>query len=255
MSNTPHYTLAGRTAFVSGGASGIGLACVTELARRGARVVVADLNEPAAQQVAEDVNRHGGQALASALDVTNEESVSAALDRATAWAGALDIAVNSAAVASPPSPVGQIELADWSRTIAVNLTGVFLSMREQISAMRPTGGSIINIGSVLATVASQSGSGAYVAAKHALVGLTKQAAVDHASDGIRVNIVLPGYVETPLLIASSTEEQRRDRVSRHPIGRMAGATEIAGAVCWLADDTSSFVTGASIPVDGGYTAV
>ena len=223
--------IAGKTFLVSGGASGLGAATARLLEESGAQAVVADLPE---------------------TDVTDEESVQRLVDSLDELHGA----VNCAGIGSPRAPLADVSLADWDRVLAVNLTGVFLSLRAQVRAMAASGGgSIITIGSVLSAVASRTGASPYVAAKHGMLGLTRQAAVDHAADGVRVNAVLPGYVATPLVTTMLTAEQQVGRAAAHLLGRLARPEEVAATVSWLAGDAASFVTGAAISVDVGYLAV
>jgi len=249
------FDLTGRRAVVVGGGSGIGRACALQLASAGAVVAVADVDGHAAEAVATEISATGGEASCLRVDVTSERSVDDA-HAGLAAAGGLHIAVNCAGIGSPRAPLADVSLADWDRVLAVNLTGVFLSLRAQVRAMAASGGgSIITIGSVLSAVASRTGASPYVAAKHGMLGLTRQAAVDHAADGVRVNAVLPGYVATPLVTTMLTAEQQVGRAAAHLLGRLARPEEVAATVSWLAGDAASFVTGAAISVDVGYLAV
>ena len=252
--------LEGKSALVTGGASGIGRATALAFAREGARVAVADILEEAAQGTVAEIEAMGGQALAIACDVTDDDAVKAMIARAVDAYGSLDCAFNNAGIAPYQVNAGGQKIADvapeaWRRLIDVNLTGVWLCLRHEVAQMRAqgSGGVIINTASILGLVGSATSS-AYVAAKHGVVGLTKTAAADHAEDNIRVNAVCPGYIETPM-----TEETMRRRggriLARVPMARMGKAGEIAEAVVWLCSPKASFVTGVSWAVDGGYTAI
>ena len=252
--------LEGKSALVTGGASGIGRATAQAFAREGARVAVADILEEAAQSTVAEIEAMGGQALAIACDVTDDDAVKAMIAATVDAFGGLDCAFNNAGIAPYQVNAGGQKIADvapeaWRRLIDVNLTGVWLCLRHEVAQMRAqgSGGVIINTASILGLVGSATSS-AYVAAKHGVVGLTKVAAADHAEDNIRVNAVCPGYIETPM-----TEETMRRRggriLARVPMARMGKAGEIAEAVVWLCSPKASFVTGVSWAVDGGYTAI
>ena len=252
--------LEGKSALVTGGASGIGRATALAFAREGARVAVADIMQDAAQRTVTEIEAMGGQALAIACDVTDDDAVKAMIAATVDAFGGLDCAFNNAGIAPYQVNAGGQKIADvapeaWRRLIDVNLTGVWLCLRHEVAQMRAqgSGGVIINTASILGLVGSATSS-AYATAKHGVVGLTKVAAVDHAEDNIRVNAVCPGYIETPM-----TEETMRRRggriLARVPMARMGTAGEIAEAVVWLCSPKASFVTGVSWAVDGGYTAI
>ena len=252
--------LEGKSALVTGGASGIGRATALAFAREGARVAVADIMQDAAQRTVTEIEAIGGQALAIACDVTDDDAVKAMIAATVDAFGGLDCAFNNAGIAPYQVNAGGQKIADvapeaWRRLIDVNLTGVWLCLRHEVAQMRAqgSGGVIINTASILGLVGSATSS-AYATAKHGVVGLTKVAAADHAEDNIRVNAVCPGYIETPM-----TEETMRRRggriLARVPMARMGKAEEIAEAVVWLCSPKASFVTGVSWAVDGGYTAI
>lgn len=242
--------LTNKVALVTGGASGIGKACVEALLAAGAKVVIADLNGDAARALAATL---GPNAAGTAADTTDEASCFAMVDFATAQFGALHIAINNAGVTSTHTLISELSFAEWRRVAAVNMDGVFLSLKAEIPAMRDAGGgAVVNIGSVMSAVAA-AGASAYTTCKHAIVGLTKAAALEGAPMGIRVNAVGPGYVETPLL-QQATREKMGEIAALHALGRIAQPEEIAAAVCFLVSPLASFMTGTYYPVDGGYLA-
>lgn len=246
--------LQGKVALVTGGASGIGRATALRMAEEGARVLVADRDGEGAERVAETIRQAGGEARAQPCDVTAEAEVAAMVRAARdAW-GRLDCAFNNAGVAPVEAqPLAEITPEEWSRVLDVNLTGVFLCLRHQVPAMAAGGGgSIVNTASIAGRIALPK-AGAYVAAKHGVIGLTRSAALDHAGQGVRVNAICPGYVETPL--ASRSIERRREAIlSRVPLRRIGTVEEIADAVVWLLSDRAGFVTGEALAADGGHTA-
>ncbi|MCA3310777.1 MAG: glucose 1-dehydrogenase [Roseomonas sp.] len=252
--------LEGKSALVTGGASGIGRATALAFAREGARVAVADIMQDAAQRTVTEIEAMGGEALAIACDVTDDDAVKAMIAATVDAFGSLDCAFNNAGIAPYQVNAGGQKIADvapeaWRRLIDVNLTGVWLCLRHEVAQMRAqgSGGVIINTASILGLVGTATSS-AYVAAKHGVVGLTKVAAADHAADNIRVNAVCPGYIETPM--TEETMRRRGERImARVPMARMGKAAEIAEAVVWLCSPKASFVTGVSWAVDGGYTAI
>ena len=252
--------LEGKSALVTGGASGIGRATALAFAREGARVAVADIMQDAAQRTVAEIEAMGGQALAIACDVTDDDAIKAMIAATVDAFGSLDCAFNNAGIAPYQVNAGGQKIADvapeaWRRLIDVNLTGVWLCLRHEVAQMRAqgSGGVIINTASILGLVGTATSS-AYVAAKHGVVGLTKVAAADHAEDNIRVNAVCPGYIETPM--TEETMRRRGERImARVPMARMGKAAEIAEAVVWLCSPKASFVTGVSWAVDGGYTAI
>lgn len=223
------------------------------LAQEGAKVVVADLNEQAGQHVVKSIQAAGGHAAFFKCDVANPREVEALVHFAEQNFGGLHIMVNNAGIGGEQAPTGDYPLESWDRVIAVNLSGVFYGTKYAVQAMQKVGGgSIINIASILGTVGFPNAV-AYVAAKHGVVGLTKTAAMDHATQGIRVNAVGPAFINTPLL-AGLDDTLKSMVVQMHPIGRMGDSPEVAELIVWLASDKSSFCTGAYYPVDGGYLA-
>jgi len=246
--------LQGKVAVVTGGASGIGRATALRMAEEGARVLVADLDGAGAGRVAETIRQAGGEALSQPCDVADDAEVAAMVRAARDIWGRLDCAFNNAGVApSEALPLAEIPPGEWARVLGVNLTGVFLCLHHEIPAMAAGGGgAIVNTASIAGRIGLPR-AGAYVAAKHGVIGLTRSAALDHAAQGIRVNAICPGYVETPLA-ARGIERRREAILARVPLGRIGTVEEIAEAVVWLLSDRASFITGEALAADGGHTA-
>lgn len=208
-----------------------------------------DIEEEAAKDVASSI---GGSARVA--DVSDPDRVQELIDGVVREHGRLDVAVNNAGIGGESAPVGEYPIDSWRRVLGVNLDGVFYCMRYEIPAMlQEGGGSIINMGSILSSVAFQQ-SAAYVAAKHGLLGLTRTAAIEYSGQGIRANVVGPGFIETPLLQRPESAEIVAGVVPLHPIGRLGRPEEVAAVVTFLASDQASFVSGSYYTVDGGYTS-
>ncbi len=241
---------ANKVALVTGGASGIGEAVVRELAAGGAKVVIADFNLDAAEKLAKEV----GSASAFKVDVADPVQVEAMVKFAVDTYGALHLAVNNAGIGGPNLPTADYPLDQWKRVVDVDMNSVLYSMKYEIPAMLAAGGgSIVNMASILGTH-GWAGSGAYVASKHAVVGMTKTAAIEYAPQGVRINAVGPGFIETPLIHSEMTDEARAGLIGLHPAGRLGRPEEVSALTCFLLSDRASFITGSYHLVDGGFSA-
>ncbi|WP_024818936.1 SDR family NAD(P)-dependent oxidoreductase [Arthrobacter sp. 31Y] len=246
----------GKTALVTGGGSGLGEAISKDLAKNGVNVVVVDVNLDAATRVAGEITADGGKAVPFQGNTAVAEDSKKAVDFAVETYGALNYAVNNAGIGGASAPVGEIDIEDWDRVIAINLSGVLYGMRYQVPAILAAGaseGAIVNMASIHGAVAAP-GNAAYTAAKHGVVGMTKNAAAEYGAQGLRVNAVGPGYIDTPLL-AAAPKEVISGLEAKHPLGRLGTAEEIANVTTFLLSDKASFMTGSYVLADGGYTAV
>lgn len=241
----------GKIALVTGGASGIGEAVVRELAAGGAKVVIADFNLTAAQALADEI---GQTAKAFKVDVGDAAQVEAMVAFTVETFGALHLAVNNAGIGGPDLPIADYPLDQWERVVNVDLNSVLYSMKYEIPAMLAAGGgSIVNMASILGTH-GWAGSSAYVSSKHAVVGMTKTAALEYSAKGVRINAVGPGFIATPLLENTMTAEAKAALVSKHPIGRLGTSEEVSALTCFLLSDRASFISGSYHLVDGGFSA-
>ena len=245
----------GQVVIVTGGGSGIGQAACHLYAREGARVVVSDVDEKGGMETVEAIRGMNGDAIFVRADVSKPEDCEAMVASALEQFGRLDIAFNNAGIGGESAVTANYSLEGWQKVIDMNLSGVFYCMKYEIPAMLTAGGgAIVNMASILGMVAFENSS-AYVAAKHGVVGLTKNAAVEYAKQGLRINAVGPAFIRTPLIAGIEENEQARDLlVSLHPLGRLGEAEEVAEAVIWLSSQKASFITGAYYPIDGGYLA-
>ena len=252
--------LEGKVGLVTGAGSGIGRATSVAMARNGAKVAVADVNEEGGRETVDAIEKAGGEAIFVRADVTSGTDVQAMIRTTVECFGRLDCAVNNAGISGLP-PDGrtyephEVPEAHWARVISVNLTGVFLCLQQEIAQMvGHGGGAIVNLASIYGLVGARGAP--YVASKHGVVGLTRSFALVYAQQGVRVNAVCPGHTETPMVagvFAARPDEEERLRAT-YPVGRLGMPGEIAEAIIWLCSDAASFVTGVALPVDGGWTA-
>lgn len=247
--------LKNKVAVVSGAGSGIGRAIAITYAQEGAKVVVADINEEHADETVKLILESGGDAFKVKADSSKADENKRLIEAVVEKYGRLDIACNNAGMGGPAKPTGAYEPDEWDKVIALNLNGVFYACKYELEQMEKNGGgTIINIASIHGEVAAPN-SPAYTASKHAVVGLTKNIAVEYAQKNIRCNAVGPGYIETPLLSANLNPEAMKAIAAKSPLNRLGTAQEIADLVAFLSSDKSSFTTGSYIIADGGYTAI
>jgi NAD(P)-dependent dehydrogenase (short-subunit alcohol dehydrogenase family) len=246
----------GKVALITGGGSGIGRATAMLFAREGARVAIADYSVEGGERTLRAIKEAGGDAIFLAADVANHKDVEAMVKKTVEHYGRLDCAFNNAGIEGEFSATPDCTLDNWQRVIGINLSGVFYCMKYEIPEMlKNGGGTIVNTSSIcgLAGIANTS---AYTAAKHGVAGLTKTAALEFSSKGIRVNAVCPGFIRTPMVarVMDRGSFDEKAVVQTHPINRLGQAEEIAEAVLWLSTDASSFVSGVPMPIDGAYLA-
>ena len=248
----------GKVALVTGAASGMGRATSRAFAAAGAAVLVADVNAEGGAETVEMITSNGGSAQFAPTDVSDAESVEAMVRAAVGAFGRLDCAVNNAAIENESVPIAEADDANFDKIIAINLKGVYLCMKHEIRQMlaQGSGGTIVNLGSTN-SFRPQPRQTAYTAAKHGVIGLTRAVAMDYAAEGIRVNAVCPGAIDTPMLRAALTKRgsDPQDAAKRlSGLGRFGDVAEIAAAVLWLSSDESSFTVGHALAIDGGYLA-
>lgn len=247
-------TIKDKVAIITGASSGIGKAIAVLFAKEGAKVVVSDIDEKKGKEVVKEINDKGGDSIFVKADSSSAEDNKRLVEKTVEKFGALHIAVNNAGIGGPQANVGDYPIDGWEKVIAINLNGVFYGMRYQIPAMeKSNGGSIINMASILGSVGFPT-SAAYVAAKHGVVGLSKNAALEYATKNIRINSVGPGFIKTPLVEESLDADTLKFLETKHAMNRLGEPNEVAELCLWLASDKSSFVTGSYYTVDGGYTA-
>ncbi len=253
MSTSEFYS--GKVAFVTGGGSGIGRSTALAFARKGAGVVVADVSESGGLETVRLIDEEGGRAIAVTCDVTRADDVRSALDKTIQKFGRLDFAFNNAGVEQRNASLAEFGEDEFERIVSVNVRGVFLCMKYQIPLiLKQGGGAIVNTSSGAGVIGIKGGA-AYAASKHAVIGMTKSAALDYAAKGIRINAVAPGYIATPMMdrFTGGTDEGWAQVVSEEPIGRAGKPEEIADAVIWLCSDAASFIVGHALVADGGQT--
>jgi NAD(P)-dependent dehydrogenase (short-subunit alcohol dehydrogenase family) len=245
----------GKSVLVTGAGSGIGRAAALAFSAEGARLIVSDVDDAGGKSTTAMIRDQGGEAEFVLADVSRAADCAAMVERASSCFGGLDVAFNNAGINLQVAPIVDVDEAQWQRIVAINLTGVFLSMKYEIPVMkRGGGGTIVNTASVGGLIGT-AGVTAYCATKHGVVGLTRSAALDHIRDGIRINAICPGGTLTPMLAEWFKHgEVERAALSQTPIGRMAAPAEIARAVLFLASEESSFMVGHAMVADGGLTA-
>lgn len=248
---------ADKTTLVTGGGTGIGRAVAQAFAREGASVVIAGRTAKPLSQTAELIHTEGSRATAITADVTRSEDLAALVAQTVATYGSLDIAINNAGTLTALGPVGDLDKQQWSELVSINLTGALLSMQQEIAQMRKAGrGVIVNIASTIGAHRRVPGLGAYAATKAAVSALTRNAALDHIHQGIRINAVSPGPIDTPGSYRPGESRTERDaRISQQlPLGRVGSLDEIAAAVLYLASPQAGFLVGTDLVIDGGSTA-
>lgn len=246
-----------KVAIITGAAYGIGQATAVAFAREGAKVVVSDVADAGGEETVALIRRSGGTARYVRCDIADADQVRALVEGTVQAYGRIDVAFNNAGIEGTLTPLGELPEATWRRVIDVNLTGQFFCMQQELRQMeKQGGGAIVNNASILGTVGFAN-AGAYTAAKHGLLGLTKVAALEYAPKGIRVNAVCPGFIETPMLSRAgitSKPEMRKVIEGLHAMKRLGRSEEVAETVLFLCSDHASFVTGVPLLVDGGYVA-
>lgn len=253
---TVTYDFTGKAAFVTGGSAGIGAATVIAFAEAGANVAIVDQDGDAAHRLADELNGRGLQALAVTCDVSDEAQVRDAIARTVQAFGRLDMAFNNAGIMLPPVDSGDETAEAFDALVAVNLRGVWASMKYELQQMRKQrSGAIVNCSS-LGGLVGGNGRATYHATKHGVIGQTKSVALQYGPHGVRVNAICPGTISTPMVerMASAGEFDPAAAAAGVPLGRLGRPEEIAAAVLWLCSDASSYVTGVALPVDAGYTA-
>jgi NAD(P)-dependent dehydrogenase (short-subunit alcohol dehydrogenase family) len=253
---SPTYDFTGKVALVTGAASGMGLATARAFAESGAAVVLADIDKDAVQAAAEELTSAGHQAVGVGCDVTDESQAAAMVDHAVTRFGRLDMAFNNAGVQAPPSDAADETAENFDRVNAVNLRGIWASMKHELRQMREQdSGAIVNCSSLGGLVGLPERA-AYHASKHGVIGLTRSVAVEYAPKGVRVNAVCPGVIDTPMVadMLKGQADAMAEIMKEQPIGRLGRADEIAAAVLWLCSPAASLVVGVALPVDGGFTA-
>ena len=241
-----------RVVFVTGAASGIGRAAALAFAAEGAHVAILDRSADALEEVKSAVESGGGEVLTVVCDVSSPDQVEDAVEQVVHRFGRLHVALNNAGVENKAAPVHEIDLAEWDRILNINLRGTFVCMKHELAQMVKQGGGVIVNTSSGAGIRGVAGGAAYAASKHAIIGLTRSAALDYAKQNIRVNAVLPGNIETPMMDRFTGGDIQK-AIDLEPVGRLGKPEEIAEAVLWMASDLGGFVTGAATVIDGGWS--
>ena len=242
----------GKTAFITGAGSGIGRATAIAFAAEGARVFITDLGKAALQETAELVRAAGGDVRSVICDVSKPGDIEAAVAQTVEAYGRIDCAFNNAGVENKAAPLHEIELEEWDRVLNINLRGTFICMKYELAQMVRQGGGVVVNTSSGAGIRGVAGGASYAASKHAMIGMTKSAALDYAKQNIRVNCVLPGNIATPMMDRFTGGDIQK-AIDLEPVGRLGKPEEIAETVLWMSSDLGGFVTGASIVVDGGWS--
>jgi NAD(P)-dependent dehydrogenase (short-subunit alcohol dehydrogenase family) len=252
----PTYDFTGQVAFVTGAGSGMGLATARAFAEAGAAVTLADVDDDELETAERELRDAGHQVLAVRCDVADEDQVSAAVATTVAKFGSLDMAYNNAGIQAPMTDAADETAEVFDRVNAVNLRGIWASMKHELAQMRTQGSVAIVNCSSLGGLVGLPGRAAYHAGKHGVIGLTRSAALEYAPRGVRINAICPGTIATPMVtkMFDSGDLDRERAAADQPIGRLGTAEEIATAVLWLCSPGASFVIGVALPVDGGYTA-
>ena len=249
--------LENKTVFITGGLSGIGKACAIAAANEGANIVVADLKSDNENKTMEEIRRVNPKAIFIECDVSVYNQVESAIQRSISKFSSVDIALNNAGIGGEANKVGDMSEEGWLKVVNVNLNGVFNCMKHELKQMvKQKNGVIVNMSSILGKVGFANSSH-YVAAKHGIIGLTQTAALEYATDGIRINAICPGFIETPLLTAAGISDHtdiKQHITDMHPMKRMGKSEEVAMGFIFLACDDSSFITGTKLEIDGGYLA-
>jgi NAD(P)-dependent dehydrogenase (short-subunit alcohol dehydrogenase family) len=249
--------LENQTVFITGGLSGIGLACALAAAREGANLAIADLKSDAIEKSMEEIKKENPKAIFIECDVSSFDQVNTAIQKTITTFGTIDIALNNAGIGGEPNKVGDMTEPAWLKVIGINLNGVFNCMKHELAQMAvQKKGVIVNMSSILGKVGFATSSH-YVAAKHGVIGLTQTAALEYAAEGIRINAICPGFIETPLLAKGGITDHPEVKqliIDLHPMKRLGQSEEIAKGFLFLASDDSQFITGTTLEIDGGYLA-
>ena len=249
--------LENKTVFITGGLSGIGKACAIAAAKEGANIAIADRERGTNIKAMEEIKTEQPEAIFIECDVSVYAQVESAIQKVVCIYGTLDVALNNAGIGGKPSKIGDMDKESWLKVIGIDLTGVFYCMKHELIQMeKQKKGVIVNMSSISGKV-GYAKSAHYVAAKHGLIGLTKAAALEYSTDGIRINVICPGFIDTPLLTKLDLKNQPERKqliLNKHPMNRLGKSEEIASGFIFLACEDSSFITGTALNIDGGYLA-